>query len=274
MIIQLENEIINNIKKIPKEPISLLLSGGIDSSLVLALVKKANPKIPIHTFTLAKDKEYPDLIFARQVADLFGTDHHEILLSDSEYKDYKREYERIKKYNLKGDPNVYILCSIASEFSKVIVTGDGGDECFGGYWLHSYPWGHRETGKINCFEDIHPNSQKHLKEMVRLGFRDSLYKAKSDINDYNAVWEYFVEVMLPNHREPLLHTSKVLDIDVYTPLFSKNLVNYIKSLPYNEKINRVIERKLAIEYLPESVVNRKSIGFDMALENYLPGITS
>jgi len=266
MINQLENEIMRNIQTIPRTPLSLLLSGGIDSSLVLALLKKVYPEIPIHTFSLARNNNYPDIVFAREIAELFETDHHEIVLSHSEFEEYKREYDKVRQYNFKGDVNVYILCSIAREYSNVIVTGDGGDECFGGYWLHGYPVGHGETGRIKCFEDIHPDVQQHLKEMVRLGFRDFLYKAKSTKKDYDAVWQYFVEILLPRHLEPLLHTATVLSIDVYTPLFSKNLLNFMRALPYKERINRKIERDLASKYLPKSIIERKSIGFDVALE--------
>ena len=267
MIWQLEREIIRNIGKIPKGPLALLLSGGIDSSLVLALIKKVYPDIPIHTFSLARDENYPDLAFARKVAKTFGTGHHEIILSNSEYEEFKREYDEVKEYNFKGDVNVYILCSIASKYSRVIVTGDGGDECFGGYWLHEYPLGHRETGEIKCFEDIHPDVKKHLEEMVRLKFRDFLYKARSEREDYDAVWQYFVEIMLPRHLEPLLHTAKVLNIDVYTPLFSEDLVDFIKKLSHKERIGRKIERNLSAKYLPKSIIERESIGFDLALEN-------
>lgn len=266
MIWQLEKEIIGNIRNIPQVPLSLLLSGGIDSSLVLALIKKVYREIPIHTFSLARNENYPDLAYAHEVAEMFGTEHHEIILSNSEYEEFKREYDKVKEYNFKGDVNVYILCSIASEYSRVIVTGDGGDECFGGYWLHEYPLGHRETGQIKCFEDIHPDVKKHLKEMVRLGFRNFLYKAESEREDYDAVWEYFVEIMLPRHMEPLLHTAKVLNIDVYTPLFSENLVNFMRNLPYEERVNRRMERNLAAEYLPKPIIERESIGFDLALE--------
>jgi len=266
MIKQLEKEIIKNIKKIPRVPLSLLLSGGIDSSLVLALIKKVYQEIPIHTFSLARDKNYPDLAFAREVAGMFGTDHHEIILSNSEYEEFEREYAKVKEYNFKGDVNVYILCRIAKEYSSTIVTGDGGDECFGGYWLHEYPLGHRETGKIKYFEDINPDVKKHLKEMVRLGFRDFLYKARSEREDYDAVCEYFVKIMAPRHLEPLLYTGKVLNIDVYTPLFSENLINLLWSLPYRERIGRKIEKNLAAKYLPKHIIERESIGFDIALD--------
>lgn len=269
MISQLESEIVKNIRTIPREPLSLLLSGGIDSSLVLALIRREYPEVPIHTFSLATNHDYPDIVYARKAAKIFCTDHHEKILSISELAEYTGEYERGRQHSFRGDINVYILCSIASEYSKVIVTGDGGDECFGGYWLHKYPLGHKETGQISRFEDIHPDSQKHLKEMVGLGFRDFLYKAKSTEEDYEAVWEYFVKVLLPNHMEPLLHTAKILNVDVYTPLFSTNLIAFLRTLPIKERTNRKIEKALASKYLPRAIIERKSMGFDVALEREL-----
>ena len=266
LIRELEKKIIRNISEIPEVPLSLLLSGGIDSSLVLALLRKVYPQVPISTFTLAKTKDYPDMLFARKIAELFDTEHNEIILSEEEYSKFLGEYNNVKRYDFKGDINVYILCCFAKEFSNVIVTGDGGDECFGGYWLHKYPLGHKETGMIKSFEELQPTSRKYLEEMVNMGFRDFLYKEKSQKEDYDAVWEYFVKIMAPQHLAPLLHTAKVLDIDVYTSLFSEGLINFMRSLPYTERLGRKIEKDLALTYLPKSIVERESIGFDAVLE--------
>ena len=266
MIKELEQIIIENIQEIPETTLSFLLSGGIDSSLVLALIKKVYPELQIHTFSLARSENYSDVVFSREVSEIFGTIHHEIILSDFEFEEYKEEYEKFKKYDFKGDVNVYILCSIASEYSKIIVTGDGGDECFGGYWLHKYPLGHREGGMIKSFEEIHPMPRKYIGEMVKMGFRDFFFKDKSGEEDFDDVWEYFIKVMAPKHLEPLWHTANVLNIKVYTPLYSEELVNFMRNIPYTERIGRKIEKELASRYLPNSVMNRKSIGFDVALE--------
>lgn len=266
LIKDLEKVITQNIKEIPEVPLSFLLSGGIDSSLVLALLRKAYPYLSISTFTLARSKNYPDIVFAREVAELFNTEHNEIILSNHEYNTLLKEYNKVKKYDFKGDVNVYILCNYAKEFSEVIVTGDGGDECFGGYWLHEHPLGHKESGKIKSFEEIDSRPRQYLKEMVDMGFRNFLFKEKSQKKDYDAVWEYFVEVMAPQHLAPLLHTASVLQIKTYTPLFSKRLLNFIRNLPYTDRISRKIEKELALMFLPESVIERKSIGFDAALE--------
>ena len=265
MIEDLEDIIIGNIRQIPQKPLSIFLSGGIDSSLVLALIRKTWPDVLVHTFTLAKSKEYPDIIHAREVADLFGTEHHEIILSDEEYRNFEKDFNKINLYGLKGDINVYILCSIAKKYSNIIVTGDGGDECFGGYWLHEYPLGHKETGAIKSFEEIHPEPGKHIREMVRLGFRDCLFKEKSTTRDFEEVWDYFIERLAPKHLAPLLHTAEVLNIRVFTPLWSESVLNFMRQLPYTEKIGRKIEKELAKKYLPATVIERESIGFDVAL---------
>jgi asparagine synthetase B (glutamine-hydrolysing) len=268
MIEELEDIIIENIRQIPEKPLSLLLSGGIDSSLVLALIRKTRSDVPIHTFTLAKSKEFPDIIFAREVAGLFGTEHHEIILSDEEYRNFEIDFSQINLYGLKGDMNAFVLCSIAKKYSNIIVTGDGGDECFGGYWLHEFPLGHKETGGIKSFDEIHPEPRKHIEEMVSLGFRDSLFKEKSISSDFKEVWDYFVKRLAPKHLAPLLNTTEALDIEVFTPLWSESLLDFLRQLPYSDKIGRKIEKELAKKYLPESVIVRESIGFDVALETY------
>jgi len=267
LIRELEKIIIQNIRRIPEVPLSILLSGGIDSSLVLALIRKIYPKVPISTFTLAQSKDYPDMVFAHSIADLFETEHNEIILSDGEYSKFLDEYAKVKRYDFKGDINVYILCYFAKAFSNIIVTGDGGDECFGGYWLHKHPLGHKETGMIRSFEEIHPTPRKYLKQMVNMGFRDFLYKEESQTEDYDAVWEYFVKIMAPRHLAPLLHTAKVLNIEVHTPLFSEKLINFVRNLPYSKRVGRKIEKELASMYLPKLIVERESIGFDVALES-------
>ena len=264
---KLEDIIVENIRQIPEKPMALLLSGGIDSSLVLALLRKTYPDMPISTFALAKTQSYPDIIFARKVAGIFGTAYNEIILTDQQLNEFQIRFDQTKRYGFKGDINVFILCSIAKDYSNIIITGDGGDECFGGYWLHEHPLGHKENGKIKKFEEIHPSPRKHLEEMYRTGFRDFLFKEKAEEKDYEAVWEYFVRSLAPKHLAPLLHTAKVLNIEVFTPLWSESILNYLREIPYTEKTGRKVEKELARKYLPDSVIERVSIGFDLALDN-------
>jgi asparagine synthetase B (glutamine-hydrolysing) len=266
MINYLEDIISQNIRQIPRKPLSLLLSGGIDSSLVLALLRRVYPDITIYTFTIAKRPDYPDIIFAREVAKIFGTIHNETILSNVQFNAYQAEFKKIDKYSFKGDINVFILCKIAKTFSNIVVTGDGGDECFGGYWLHKYPLGHKETGSIQAFEEIHPEPRKHIEEMIRLGYRDCLFKDKSTQKDYESVWNYFIECLALKHLAPLLNTGNALDLKIFTPLWSESIISFMRQLHYTDRIGRRIEIQLAKEYLPASIIERESIGFDIATD--------
>ncbi len=264
---ELENIIIDEIRKIPKLPLSFLLSGGLDSSLILAFLRKIYPDLPIATFVLANTNEHPDLINAREIAKLFSTIHTEIVLSDNDVVKFSNEFNKIKKSDLKGDMNWFILFSYAKSFSNVIVTGDGGDECFGGYWLHKYPLGHKETGNIKVFSEIHSAPREHLSEMFNMGFRDFLFKEKSQKEDYKAVWEYYIKTIYSKQIDPLLYIANNLGVKIYSPLFSDKIVEFMRGLSYKERIDKKIEKELALKYLPESVVHRKKLALNVAL-NY------
>ena len=245
---ELEILINENLRRIPEIPLSVLLSGGIDSSLVLAFLRKVYPEITIFTFTLARSKNYPDMIYAREVADLFQTDHNEIIISDFEYNPW------------------HVLLTHAKKNSDIVVTGDGSDECFGGYWLHKYPLGHKETGMIKSFEEIDIAPREHLKEMFDMGFRDFLFKRKSRKKDFNSVWEYYIKTIYEKQIDPLLHIANTLGVEIYSPLYSNKIVKFMRSLPYQDRINKKILRELALKYLPESVVHREKLALNAALE--------
>ena len=263
----LEKIINNSISKIPKVPLSFLLSGGLDSSLVLALLRKAHPDLPIMTFTLGT-KNHPDLISSKQISQLFNTKHKEIILSSKEFSKFQVDFNKIKQSNFEGDVYWYILCSYAKSFSNVIVTGDGGDECFGGYWLHQYPLGHKETGSIKSFEEIHPKPKEHLENMIKLGFRDFDFKEKSDEEDFNSVWEYYIAMLGPEHIDIISYIAKALSVTIYSPLCSGEVISFMRSVPYIERINKKIERELASGYLPNSIIAREKLALNVALKSY------
>lgn len=262
----LEKLIINNIQKIPNVSLSFLLSGGLDSSLVLALVRKVYPNLPIMTFSLGKTDNHPDLINARKISKLFNTKHREIILSDKEFNDFLKKFNKIKQSNFKGDIYWYILCDYAKSFSNIIITGDGGDECYGGYWLHQYPLGHKENGIIKSFEEIHSKPKKHLENMVKTGFRDFDFKEKSNEKDYNDVWEYYIDMLKPEHIDIISYIAKNLNVTIFSPLCSNEIISFMRSLHYTERINKKIEKELSKKHLPNNIITRKKLALNEAMD--------
>lgn len=117
-------------------PLGIFLSGGIDSSAVLALAAASVRADQIKTFSIGfTEASYDESRYAREVAELFGTEHHEQVLS------IDRARELIptvlgKLDEPMGDPSIlptYLLSAFARERVTVALGGDGGDELFAGY---------------------------------------------------------------------------------------------------------------------------------------------
>lgn len=144
-------------------PIGCFLSGGIDSGLVVSLLAQ-NSAQPINTFSIGlnyeKMNELPD---ARIVAEKYGTNHHEIVLEADVVKILPRLLEYV------GEPFAdsslipsYYVCQALSGKVKVALSGDGGDEMFGGYENYGLAyrtddylkhWGDNSLRRLHVFYD-------------------------------------------------------------------------------------------------------------------------
>lgn len=113
------------------------LSGGIDSSLIVAMMAQQSP-VPVATYSVGfEHKYYNETPFARQVAERYKTDHHELIMRP---EDISVSKDLILEY---GEPFAdvsmipsYMISKYISQTEKVVCGGDGGDELFSGY--HSF----------------------------------------------------------------------------------------------------------------------------------------
>lgn len=116
-------------------PVGVFLSGGIDSSLVAALLKKYSHQ-EIHTFTIGfEDLNYDEAPWAKKVAQHLGTKHTELYLSADRGKEVFEKWAQLYDEPF-GDSSgipTYLVSSLAREHVKVALSADGGDELFAGY---------------------------------------------------------------------------------------------------------------------------------------------
>lgn len=116
-------------------PLGCFLSGGVDSSLISAISKLNFDHLD--TFSVGLGEDAPDLMYAREVADFLGTEHHEYIYT----KDEVLEALPNIIYHLESfDPALvrsaipcYFVSRLAKGYVKVILTGEGSDEVFAGY---------------------------------------------------------------------------------------------------------------------------------------------
>lgn len=124
------------IRLISDVPLGVFLSGGLDSSTVVAIMSQQSLK-PVKTFSIGfKDKKYNELPYARMVAKRYNTEHHELIVEPDALEVLPgiiRHYG--EPYGDSSALPTWYLSEMTRQHVTVALNGDGGDELFGGY-----PW--------------------------------------------------------------------------------------------------------------------------------------
>lgn len=139
-------------------PLGSLLSGGIDSSLVTALMAK-NSEQKINTFSIGfHEPEYNEAPYAKQIAEHLGTHHTELYVDSHHALDLIHELPKWYDEPF-ADPSqipTIMVCELVKQHATVVLSGDGGDELFAGY-------SHYQRS-INSWNQI-----KHIPYPIRIG---------------------------------------------------------------------------------------------------------
>jgi len=123
-------------------PVGAYLSGGVDSSLVVAMVRSFHNG-PFHTFSLGYSGEVSgkdDAYYARRLAGVLETDHHEMIMQASELEEGLSDVAYHLDQPFAGVLSTYFLTKLVRRHVKVVLSGDGADDLFGSYGHHRLVW--------------------------------------------------------------------------------------------------------------------------------------
>ncbi|WP_219834871.1 asparagine synthase (glutamine-hydrolyzing) [Paenibacillus sp. R14(2021)] len=128
------------LRMISDVPVGAYLSGGLDSSLIVALMAQ-NSSMPINTFSVGlENSQYNELGYAKAVADLYKTNHHEFVINPQDFRDslYQVVHFRDAPSSETADIPMLLMSMQAKKKVSVVLTGEGCDELFGGYPKYAY----------------------------------------------------------------------------------------------------------------------------------------
>ena len=246
----------NSFRKIGKfNKFSISLSGGIDSSLCLALLRNNFPKARITAISGIFENAYDESTHAKKLAEKFDADFYPIDMESIYTKMpeivYIANEPRWNTYN-------HLIAKQAKKFSKILVTGDGGDELFGGYAFRYKKF----------LELIKPNDNwktktiKYLECHNRDWVPDQKFLFDKGIKfDWNEIYNYFrpyfknqleplKQVMLADFNGKLLHDfiptgnaiSSYYNIDRFSPFLDSEVQSFGLGLPTKSKYNRATDQ--------------------------------
>ena len=127
------------IRMVADVPFGAFLSGGLDSSAIVALMARHSGDLPVKTFSIGfAESAYSELDHARVIARRFGTEHHELTVSQKHLMDHLPTIIRFNGAPAAepSDIPLYILSLEAAKTVKMVLSGEGADEFIGGYPKH------------------------------------------------------------------------------------------------------------------------------------------
>jgi asparagine synthase (glutamine-hydrolysing) len=119
-------------------PVGVLLSGGVDSAVLAALAAQETSG-PLHTFTIGfEERSFDERADARRVAERYGTNHHELLVKPDPTLLLQTLADVFDEpFADSSALPTYLVSQLAAEHVKVALSGEGGDELFGGYYTYA-----------------------------------------------------------------------------------------------------------------------------------------
>lgn len=306
-IIKLLREAVSK-RLISDVPLGVFLSGGVDSSLVVAMMTQLIPSTQIQTFSIGfREKKFDESVYSEMVASHLKVKHHLKIFSQKEILSLTPRIADFLDEPM-ADPSIlptFLLSSFTNTSVKVVLSGDGGDESFAGYPKYLAHWFLEKThlpklpvsilgkffrGKFGAFLKysscplylrnqfwISPFSPSQVEEL--LGEKTDL----SDIEHYHSIFNgqdyldesFFLDQKLTLPDLYLVKTdraSMAASLEVRSPFLDKKLVEFCAKIPSRLKLEgfktKSLLKEIALEFLPKEVVSRRKMGFGIPLSEW------
>ena len=262
--------------------ISIALSGGIDSTLALSVIRKMYPNLEINAISIKFADSTDETQIASKIAERLDA-NHDIISLENYLLELPKAISIIKQPF--WDLHWYYVVKQASFSSSHIISGDGGDELFGGYTFRYSKFLSSINSNSTISDKIHAYLECHQRDHVP--DQNLLFGKKSNFSwnsIHNILLPYFdnsldplTQVFLSDYNGKLLHNfapinstiHQYFDMKSITPLLNSELIDYSSHLHSNEKYDRITNigkiplRKLLEKYEINDLINNQKQGFSV-----------
>ena len=275
-------EVENKLKSINSKEVSIAISGGVDSTLVLSLLRKINPDLKINAISMKFANSVDESSTASKIAQKYNAEHHIIHLEN-----YLAELPKaisIVKLPF-WDLHWYHIVKKSQTLSKILISGDGGDELFGGYTFRYKKFLSLTSEDSTPLEKVKAYLQCHERDRVtdqekifnkKCGFSwDSIYNTLLPFFDNNL--PRLEQVYLADYNGKLLYNfnpinSRLTDyfkMNSLTPLLNNKLLETAPHIATKYKydmdneIGKLPLRDILARNNAESLITKEKLGFSV-----------
>ena len=231
------------------------LSGGIDSSSIVALMTKFSG-MPVKTFSLGYEDEFKnketDLYYARKISQLYRTEHHEYIMSHRELVDDVEDVIGAFDQPFSGTISTFFLSKLIKKHVKVALSGDGSDELFGSYLSH------RVARPMYSFTKLYDKVKSStLTEEAKLLFGSCDMEFLKDLYRQSggdeAKWRYGLYLFSDKEKDGLFTRDFKKELDDNGGSSFMYLEGLFNKLTAKDPLNRILEMEWNSQ-LPDQVL--------------------
>ncbi len=257
-------------------PVGILLSGGLDSSLIAALAAK---HAPIQTFTMGfSDSQVDERHFGRTVSEFIGSSHHELEIRPEEIIEDLEQNVRsfddlFADWGLISTRLLYQKCR--EQGIKVVIVGEGADELFGGYGVfkNALPGALRGPRQWRLFQLYRQYAGRRYGHC----FADFSSLMKGYLNESGGDWFHAIRMFESRNQLPNNYVMKVdkasmaVSVEARVPYLDSRVAEIAYSVPRDQLIGKdsakTLLQQVARQYglLPDEIIDRPKFGAPLAV---------